>query len=336
MIKNRAKLLVFAIFSALLLPAFIGACGNVMVEGQSVVLKAGHAVDSSHPYHLGLVEFARLIETRTNGKYKIDIYPSAQLGNERDMIEGLQLGTLDFVVTSTGPISNFLPKMGIVDLPYLFRSRQHAYTVLDGPIGKSLLDGFKGKKIVGMAFWENGFRCITNSKRPIETPQDLKNLKIRTMENPVHIATFKCLGASPTPMAWSEVFTSLQQGVLDGQENPISIIYHQRIYEVQKYLSITDHFYSPSLLLMSEKSFNKFSPEEREIFKKAAIEAGNFERGLIREDRESYIGILEERGMEITWPDKEAFMAATEPMYKLFEGKFGKEIIGKIRATEAK
>jgi tripartite ATP-independent periplasmic transporter solute receptor, DctP family len=196
-----------------------------------VVLKAGHAVDPSHPYHRGLVEFARLIENRTNGKYRIDLYPSAQLGNERDMIEGLQLGTLDLVVTSTGPVSNFVPRMGVVDLPYLFKNRQHAYTVLDGPIGESLLEGFKGNGIVGLAFWENGFRCLTNSRRPIKTPEDVKGLKIRTMEN---IATFKCLGASPTPMAWSEVFTSLQQGVLDGQENPISIIYHQRIYEVQK------------------------------------------------------------------------------------------------------
>ena len=133
-------------------------------------------------------------------------------------------------------------------------------------------------------------------------------------------------------MAWSEVFTSLQQKVIDAQENPISIIYHQRIYEVQRYLSMTDHLYSPSLLLMSERSFKKLSSELRDVFMKSAIEAGNFERGLIREDRESYIGILEEKGMGITWPDKEAFMAATEPVYKLFEGKFGKEIIEKIRA----
>jgi TRAP-type C4-dicarboxylate transport system, periplasmic component len=148
-----------------------------------VVLKAGHAVDPSHPYHRGLVEFAKLIENRTNGKYRIDLYPSAQLGNERDMIEELQLGTLDLVVTSTGPVSNFVPRMGVVDLSYLFKNRQHAYTVLDGPIGESLLEVFKGNGIVGLAFWENGFRCLTNSRRPIKTPEDVKGLKIRTMEN---------------------------------------------------------------------------------------------------------------------------------------------------------
>lgn len=303
-------------------------------QDKPVVLKLGHAVAPEHPYHLGAVRFSELIAQRTNNKVKIDVYPSTQLGNERDMVEGLQLGTIDLVVTSTGPLGGFVPKMFVVDLPFLFRDREHAYKVLDGPIGRDLLDAFSAKGIKGLAFWENGFRQITNNVRPIEKPEDLKGIKIRTMENKVHLASFKAFGASPTPMAWSEVYTALQQKTIDAQENPIAIIYHQKIYEVQKYLSLTGHFYSPTPLLMSLKVFESLPKDIQKIMLDTAIECATYERNLLRDSEAKQIAEIKAKGMQVTTPNKKPFLDAAAPVYKEFEAQFGKETIDKIIATK--
>ena len=303
-------------------------------QDKPVVLKLGHAVAPEHPYHLGAVRFSELVAQRTNNKVKIDVYPSTQLGNERDMVEGLQLGTIDLVVTSTGPLGGFVPKMFVVDLPFLFRDREHAYKVLDGPIGRDLLDAFSAKGIKGLAFWENGFRQITNNVRPIEKPEDLKGIKIRTMENKVHLASFKAFGASPTPMAWSEVYTALQQKTIDAQENPIAIIYHQKIYEVQKYLSLTGHFYSPTPLLMSLKAFDSLPKNIQKIMLDTAIECATYERNLLRDSEVKQIAEIKAKGMQVTTPNKKPFLDAAAPVYKEFEAQFGKETIDKIIATK--
>jgi len=301
---------------------------------QTINLKLGHAVAPEHPYHLGAVKFAELVAQRTSNKVKIDVYPSTQLGNERDMVEGLQLGTIDLVVTSTGPLGGFVPRMFVVDLPFLFRDREHAYKVLDGPIGRELLDAFSPKEIKGLAFWENGFRQITNNVRPIEKPEDLKGIKIRTMENKVHLAAFRAFGASPTPMAWSEVYTALQQKTIDGQENPIAIIYTQKVYEVQKYLTLTGHFYSPTPLLMSLKVFNALPRDTQKIFLDTAIECATYERNLLRDSEAKQLADVKAKGMQLTTPNKKPFQDAAASVYREFEGQFGKEMIDKIFATK--
>ncbi len=303
-------------------------------QDKPVVLKLGHAVAPEHPYHLGAVKFSELVAQRTGNKVKIDVYPSTQLGNERDMVEGLQLGTIDLVVTSTGPLGGFVPKMFVVDLPFLFRDREHAYKVLDGPNGRDLLDAFSAKGIKGLAFWENGFRQITNNVRPIEKPEDLKGIKIRTMENKVHLASFKAFGASPTPMAWSEVYTALQQKTIDAQENPIAIIYHQKIFEVQKYLTLTGHFYSPTPLLMSLKAFDSLPKDIQKIMLDTAIECATYERNLLRDSEAKQIAEIKAKGMQVTTPNKKPFQDAAAPVYKEFEAQFGKETIDKIIATK--
>src|SRR3712207_4819177 len=175
---------------------------------------SGNAVDA----------FAKEIEARTGGRYKIQNFYSSALGAERESVEAVQLGTLDLTLTSTGPLPNFVPEIAILDIPFLFRDYAHARAVLDGPIGDELLKKFESKGIKALAWGENGFRHMTNSKRPINAPEDVKGLKMRTVENPVHIQAFKALGINPTPMAFSEVFTALQQGTVDGQENPLSVI----------------------------------------------------------------------------------------------------------------
>jgi tripartite ATP-independent transporter DctP family solute receptor len=323
--------------TAMFIPLFIltmawidsGTC-----QDKPVALKLGHAVAVEHPYHLGAMKFAELVAQRTKNKVKIDVYPSTQLGNERDMVEGLQLGTIDLVVTSTGPLGGFVPKMFVVDLPFLFRDREHAYKVLDGPIGKDLFEAFAPKGIKGLAFWENGFRQITNNVRPIEKPEDLKGIKIRTMENKVHLASFRAFGASPTPMAWSEVYTALQQKTIDAQENPVAIIYHQKIAEVQKYLTLTGHFYSPTPLLMSLKVYQTLPKDIQKIMDDTAIECATYERNLLRDSEAKQIAELKAKGMQVTTPNKKPFQDAATSVYKEFETQFGKETIDKIIGTK--
>ena len=327
--KRSFTIVVLAIFSLAVIWVDLGTC-----QEKPVSLKLGHAVAPEHPYHLGAVKFAELVAQRTGNKVKIDVYPSTQLGNERDMVEGLQLGTIDLVVTSTGPLGGFVPKMFVVDLPFLFRDREHAYKVLDGPIGREIFEAFSAKGIKGLAFWENGFRQITNNVRPIEKPEDLKGIKIRTMENKVHLASFRAFGASPTPMAWSEVYTALQQKTIDAQENPIAIIYYQKIYEVQKYLALTGHFYSPTPLLMSLKAYLALPKDIQKIMDDAAIECATYERNLLRDSEAKQIAELKAKGMQVTMPNKKPFRDAAASVYKEFENQFGKDMIDKIIATK--
>jgi len=311
------------------------ACGTWMGSAlaQSWTFKLGDATAPDHAYNVGARKYAELVAQRTGNRVKIDIYPATQLGSERDLVEGLQLGTVDLVVTSTGPLGGFVPRMFVVDLPFLFRDKAHAYKVLDGPIGKSLLEPFVAKGIMGLAFWENGFRNITNNVRPIEKPEDLRGIKIRTMENKIHLASFKAWGASPTPMAWGEVYTALQQKTIDGQENPIAIIYTAKLYEVQKYLALTGHFYSPSPLLMSLKAYNGLPRDIQKIMLDAAIECATFERNLLRDEEARQIAELKTKGMQVTTPDKKPFQDAAASVYREFEAQFGKDLIDKIIAT---
>jgi tripartite ATP-independent transporter DctP family solute receptor len=324
---------IIAILIVLFIPNITWVDLGICQEKQ-VVLKLGHAVAPEHPYHLGAVRYSELVAQRTKNKVKIDVYPSTQLGNERDMVEGLQLGTIDLVVTSTGPLGGFVPRIFVVDLPFLFRDREHAYKVLDGSIGRELLDAFSAKGIRGLAFWENGFRQMTNSVRPIEKPEDLKGIKIRTMENKVHLSAFRAFGASPTPMAWSEVYTALQQKTIDAQENPIAIIYFQKIYEVQKYLALTGHFYSPAPLLMSLKAFNNLPKNIQKIMLDTAMNCATYERNLLRDNEAKQLAEIKAKGMRVTLPNKKPFQAAAATVYKEFDSQFGKEIIDRIIATQ--
>lgn len=299
------------------------------------VLKASHSVAPSHPYHLGLVKYAELMTERTNGAVTIDIFHSAQLGNERDNIEGLQMGTLDICVTSTGPMGGFEPRFFMFDLPFLFRDREHVYKVLDGTVGQELLKKLIDVGIVGAAYWENGFRQVTNSKRPINSINDIKGLKLRTMENQVHIDAFRALGVDPTPMAWSEVFTALQQGVIDGQENPVPIIYVQKLIEAgQKYLAMTNHVYSPSLFLISAITLERFDAKTRAVLVDTAKEVAFYERGLIKQMDEEQIGLLQKQGMVVTYPDQAEFKAACQPIYTKYEERFDKKLIDNIINTK--
>jgi tripartite ATP-independent transporter DctP family solute receptor len=298
-------------------------------------LVEAHTTPPDHPYTLGMVRYAQLVKERTKGRVAIQVHHSRELGDERQVVEGLQLGTIHLTVSSTGPLGGFVPEMNVVDLPFLFRNPEHAYKVLDGEIGQDLLNKFDRVGIKGLAFWENGFRHITSAKKPIREPGDLKGLKIRVMENRVHQAAFRQLGADATPMAWGEVFTSLQQGLLDAQENPVPIIYTFRLDEVQKYLSLTAHVYSPAPVLMSKKTWDRLPLDIQRVMLDTAREMARYERGLIGAQEQKELGELKARGMTVIEnPDRSAFREAMRPVFEQFQSQFGKDLVQRITDTK--
>ena len=218
----------------------------------------------------------------------------------------------------------------ILDLPFLFTSYEHAHAVLDGEIGQELIAKLDDIGVVGGAFWENGFREMTNSIRPINTPEDCAGLKLRCMENQVHMDAFSALGMDPTPMAWSEVFTALQQGTIDGQENPIAIIYTNKVYEAQKYLAITNHVYSPAMILFSKTVLESLPEEYQTVLLDAAKEATEYERSCCEDGEAEQIAEMEAAGMEVTYPDTTLFQAAMAPVYEKYADQFGQENIDAI------
>jgi tripartite ATP-independent transporter DctP family solute receptor len=296
--------------------------------------KLGHVGPPTHPYQLGALKFAELVKEGTKGQIVIDCFPSSQLGNERDLIEGLQIGTVDFVLSSTGPMTAFDPKFGAPDLPFVFRDLNHAYKVLDGEVGQELFASLKKKGIIGLAWFENGFRQVTNSKKAIEKPEDLKGLKIRTMENPIHVAFFRELGVDPTPMAFGEVFSALEQKVVDGQENPVAAVTAAKFYEVQKFLAMTGHVYTAVPLMIRSDLFASFTPEQQKVILTSAAEASAYERKLLSDQEKIGLEDLQKKGMTITYPDRAKLREATTPVYKKFEGTIGKDLIQKIIDTK--
>jgi tripartite ATP-independent transporter DctP family solute receptor len=295
-------------------------------------LKMNISVAQNSHYGVAIDTFAREVEKRTNGRYKVQNFYAGALGAERESIEGVQLGTLDLTMTSTGPVPNFVPEVAILDIPFLFRDYAHARAVLDGPIGQDLLKKFDAKGIKALAWGENGFRHMTNNKHPVNTPDDLKGLKMRTMENPIHIEAYRQFGILPTPMAFTEVFTALQQGTVDGQENPLSVITSAKLEQVQKYLSLTGHVYSPALILMSKVQFDKLSPADQQAFADAAKEAVKANRARIDDDEKRAVGELRAKGMAVVDTlDKSKFQATLSPVYTDFAKKFGQENIDRIK-----
>lgn len=321
------KKAVFMAASLLACAALATAGGKA--EAKKVKLSLGHGATATHPLQETSVKFAELVKQRTNGRIEVEVFPNRQLGEERAMVEGLQLGTVDLTIVSTGPVSGFAPEVGVVDLPFLFKSSEHAYKVLDGEIGQSIMQKFEPKGIVGLAFMENGWRSLT-AKNKVLKPADLKGLKVRTMENKVHMAAFKAMGAAPVPMAWGEVYTSLQSGIIDGQENPVAIVHTNSLWEVQKFYPQTRHFYTPYVFLMSKAKYDGLSKEDRKIVRDTALEMAAFQRKLMNDQLSGQIAQLKEKGMDVYDVDRTAFQAATQAVYSEFENVFGKDLIQRI------
>ncbi len=312
-----------------------GAIGRsdavLAAERKAKVLRIGHTLAEDSHYGVGLKKFADLVKAKTDGTLHVEVSGNSKLGNERDLIEGVSLGTIEMCLVSTGTIPSFSKEFMVFDLPFIVQDRKKIYRTLDGETGREMLDSLGGKGIKGMVFFENGFRNITDSRRPINTPADLAGLKIRVMENPVHLETFRVLGANASPMPFGELFTALQQKIMDGQENPLFIIKTSRFHEVQKYLALTEHVYSPAVMMIGNRVYAGLTGAQRKALMDAAREARDFERKFIIDNENRIIAELKRAGMVVTSPDKAVFRKAVEPVYRKFEAEIGKALIDKVR-----
>lgn len=310
------------------------ALASLPAAWAETALKLGYSLPPTSHYGVGAEAFARTVAENSRGRYRIELFAANALGGEREMIEGLQLGTIDLVVSSTGPVGNFVPSILVVDLPFLFRDYAHARAVLDGPIGAELLAEFPAHGLVALAWAENGFRHLTNSRVAVRRPEDLAGLKVRTMQNQVHMGAFADLGALPTPMSWPEVFSALQQGTVDGQENPIGVIVSAKFAQVQRYLSLTGHVYSPALFLMAPAVWDGLDAADRALFRTAAGIGATAMRGAVDRAETSGIESLRAAGMTVVEDvDRAAFQAALAPAYQAYARRFGNDRLERIRAT---
>ncbi|MBD5642276.1 MAG: DctP family TRAP transporter solute-binding subunit [Desulfovibrio sp.] len=322
----------FRIFSCALLTLLLGAS---LAFAAPVTLKLGHIAEPENVYGQGADHFAKLVKERSNGEIEIKVYPSSQLGNQRDLVEGLGLGTVDMTLTGTAVMGNFVPEVAVFDLPFIFRDVNHAYKALD-TVGMDLAKAGEKNGMITLAIWENGIRHMTNNKRPIKGPDDMKGLKMRVMEQPVYIDMMKALGASPTPMAMSELYTALQKGVIDGQENPLGHIATKKFNEVQKYLSLTGHTYASEPLLISKQAWDKLTPEQQNLIRQAAIDTRDWERQLCRDLEGKFLEQIKAAGTtEVNEDvDKEAFARATRGAWDNYVKRFGDKNIKAIQAVQ--
>lgn len=285
----------------------------------ATVFKLGTTVNEQDSFQVAAEKFAELVAERTDGAYAIEIYPNGTLGGERDMLESMQIGTLDMGIITSGPFINFSSDMGVLDMPYLFSSNEEAYAVLDGEVGRELLDTLEGSGLKGLAYAERGFRNLTNSVKPIETAADLAGMTIRIMENDVYTASFQAMGVNATPMAWADALTALQQGTVQGQENPINVIYSYSLWESQKYVTLDRHSYSTAIITMSASLFDSLDAETQQIFLDAAQEAAEYERAWVADQESSQLQALKDNGMEvIEEPDLTSFKEAVQPVYEQY------------------
>lgn len=282
-------------------------------------LKIAHSNDASHPVHKGMLYLAERVKEKSAGKLQVTVYPSAQLGQERECIELLQIGSLAMTKSSAAVMEGFAPKFKVLSLPYIFRDNEHLFEVLTGDIGQDLM--LEGEKywLRGLCFYDAGSRSFYTKDKPIDEPSDLEGLKIRVMPSNTAMNMVQHLGGSPTPISYGELYTALQQGVVDAAENNPPSLYSSRHYEVCKYYSLNEHTSIPDILLISTRVWNSLSPQEQQWLQEAADESVEYERKAWEEAVEESLAAMEAAGVKITYPDKEKFAQQVEPMYENYK-----------------
>ncbi|WP_439257004.1 TRAP transporter substrate-binding protein [Lonepinella sp. BR2271] len=295
-------------------------------------LRFGYEAPRSDSQHIAAEKFEALLNEKTNGEIKLKLFPDSTLGNAQAMIAGVRGGTIDIEMSSSSNFTGLEPKINVIDIPFIFKDRQHVVKVLDGEIGQGLLDALEAKGLKGLAFWDVGFRAFSNSKHTVTTPDDIKGLKVRTNQNPMYIETFSLLGTNPVPMPLAELYTALETRAVDAQEHPIGIFWSNKLFEVQKYLSLTNHGYTPLIVVMNKAKFDKLSPELQTALLEAAKEAGQFQRDLNEKGEQEIIAGLRQAGVEVTETiDQAPFKAIIEEkVRKSFIDKNGDELIKAI------
>ena len=296
----------------------LGLSPGCTSESKVVAIKLGHGLDPSHSVHLAMVYMAEQVAEKSQGRMRIDIYPSQQLGTEREAIELLQIGSLGMTKVSTSVIEQFAPAYKALGLPYIFRDEQHRYNVLEGEIGERLMAGSAKYRIRGLTFFDAGSRSFYTKDKPIRRPEDLAGQKIRVQESATAMQMVSALGGSPTPIAWGELYTALQQGVVDGAENNPPSFYLSGQYEVCKYYSLDEHTSVPDILLISTVVWDNLSPGNRAILAEAAQEAATYQKQLWKEATELAMQQIEAAGIEIIYPDKGLFADKVQGLYETY------------------
>lgn len=325
--KRFGRTPIFLIAAMLVLTVVATGCGGGQQASEgggdnpapakkgSVKIRISVCNSMEHPQTIGLGIFKQYVEEQTNGAIEVAIYPNSQLGGERESLEQVKSGSLEMCTGSAGPLTTFNKKFMVMDIPFAFDDYETAWMVMDGPVGQELLRSGEEMGFKGLAFMENGFRHITNTVRPIKAPEDLKGIKIRTMEAPMHMENFTLLGANPTPVPWTELYLSMQQKIVDGQENPLANIWEVKMYEVQKYTSLTGHIYDAMSLMANLEWFNGLPQEYQTIIERGALLAQNYSRLVNKQREELIVDLLRDNGMEVnelTPEDKDAFRAVSQ------------------------
>ncbi len=294
--------------------------------------KLATVTSMEHTYSRGASRFADLVRQRSGGRIQITVYPDGKLGTgEKELLEAVRQGKIDMYVGSTGTLAFFSASMGVLDVPFLFRNYAEADKVLDGPLGRQLLADLETAQLNGLAFWENGFRNLTNNRQAVRLPADVQGLTIRTMENTIHLAAWKAVGANPVAMPWGEVYKALKNKTIDGQENPVGLIYSAKMKDVQKHLSLTRHVYSPAIIIAGHKLWQTIPRDDQEMMIKTAREVGREERKLGRDTEENQLAELAAGGMIVTGDiDREAWRTAMAPVIEKYLQPFGREKIDAI------
>ncbi len=335
---KKSKILV-VILACILLISSLTACtsktdsGETSVENvksqDEITLKVAHIFAPTHPAQLGLEKFAEIVSNETDGKVKVDIYNSGVLGGDTEGLQQVIAGSLDAAIIMGISIWQGMDgRAGVEELPFLFTDSDMAHSALDGDFGDLLAkDVLEPTGVKVLSYWENGFRHFTNNKRAIVEPEDMNGIKFRIAESPIRVDTFNTLNASATPMAFPEVFTGLQQGTIDGQENPLSVIESSRFNEVQKYLSLSGHIYNAGVFIINPKVWESYPEDVKAAIEKAAAEARDFERELIGEGDLEIADKLEKSGMIVNEINKDAFLQAVNPVWERFTEKYGNELL---------
>jgi tripartite ATP-independent transporter DctP family solute receptor len=318
--------------AAMMLAAAVAFSGGAAAQ---TVLKFADTLAASDTHNDAARRMAELLKEKTGGKLAMTVHPAGELGNDNAILEGIRLGTIDLGTTGNPFFTSFAPRLNVMDLPYLFRDADHAHKVMDGPIGQELLKELEKSRMKGLAFWEIGFRHVTNSSRAVRGPEDLKGLKIRTTPNPAHVEAFKLLGANPVPMPYTELYMALQTGAVDGQENPINNIYANRLYEVQKHVSLTGHAYTASIVAMNLPKFKALPKDQQQALLDAAHEAALFQRELNRKQEAENLAKMKAAGVAVEEKvDRDAFRKiVAEPTAKTYADKFGRQLLDRIAAV---
>jgi tripartite ATP-independent transporter DctP family solute receptor len=301
--------------------AVIGSSAACTGGGSATVLKLAHGLDVTHPVHRAIVHMSDLVAERSNGRMRIDIYPSEQLGSERECVELIQIGSIGITKVSASVAESFVPAFKVLSVPFLFTGREHLFGVLDGPIGRELLLEGESSRLRGLCYFDAGSRSFYTRDRPVLEPGDLAGLKIRTQESATAMRMVRALGGSATPIAWGELYTALQQGVVDGAENNPPSFYLSRHYEVCRYYSLDEHTAVPDVLLIGTASWNRLAPEQQEILQNAALDAAEYQKVIWKEASDQALSSVAEAGVEILHPNTKPFADAVAPLIEEYRSE---------------